>query len=65
MIMSVDDIITKIPNQYRKAKESGDLYFFPSTVVRHREPDTDIEVSSHLGTVRYDILSKNLLCSFK
>ncbi|KAL9711562.1 bifunctional AP-4-A phosphorylase/ADP sulfurylase [Leucoagaricus gongylophorus] len=43
MIMSVDDIITKIPNQYRKAKESGDLYFFPSTVVRHREPDTDIE----------------------
>ncbi|KAF9452732.1 HIT-like protein [Macrolepiota fuliginosa MF-IS2] len=41
--MSPEDIILKVPNQYEKAKESGDLLFFPSTVVRHREPEVDIE----------------------
>ncbi|XP_006460774.1 hypothetical protein AGABI2DRAFT_220942 [Agaricus bisporus var. bisporus H97] len=36
-------IVSKIPGQYRKAKESGDLLFFPSTVVHHRDADTDLE----------------------
>jgi len=63
--MSVDDIVTKIPNQYQKAKESGDLFFFPSTVVRRYEPDTDIEVSSYLETINYDLFPKDCLCSFK
>jgi ATP adenylyltransferase len=38
-------IVTKIPAQYRKAKETGDLLFFPSTVVHHRDADIDLEVS--------------------
>jgi len=63
--MSVDDIVTKIPNQYQKAKGSSDLFFFPSTVVRRYEPDIDIEVSSYLKTINYDILPKDYLCSFK
>lgn len=42
--MSPADIISKIPSQYEKAKESGDLLFFPSIVVNHREPEIDVEV---------------------
>ncbi|KXN91000.1 5',5'''-P-1,P-4-tetraphosphate phosphorylase 2 [Leucoagaricus sp. SymC.cos] len=41
--MPAADIIAKIPGQYQKAKESGDLLFFPSTVIRHRESGIDIE----------------------
>lgn len=48
MFMSAADIIAKIPSQYREAKEGGDLFFFPSTLVRHREPDTNIEVGIRL-----------------
>jgi ATP adenylyltransferase len=46
--MSAADIIAKIPSRYRKAKESGDLLFFPSTVDRHRETNIDVEVSLRL-----------------
>ncbi|KAJ3566520.1 hypothetical protein NP233_g6952 [Leucocoprinus birnbaumii] len=43
LAMTADEIIAKIPDQYRKAKDSGDLFFFPSTIVRHREEDADVE----------------------
>jgi len=62
--MSVDDIVKKIPNQFQKAKESGDLFFFPSSVVRHYDPDTDIEVSSYPETIIQNP-SKDYLHSFK
>ncbi|OSC97448.1 HIT-like protein [Trametes coccinea BRFM310] len=39
-----DQIIAKLPEAFDKARESGDLLFFPSTVHVHREHDVDFEI---------------------
>ena len=35
-------LIAKLQSSFEKAHNAGDLYFFPSTVVRHK--DSEIEV---------------------
>ncbi|KAI9061770.1 hypothetical protein FKP32DRAFT_1594300 [Trametes sanguinea] len=39
-----DEIIAKLPEAFDKARASGDLLFFPSTVHVHREHDVDFEI---------------------
>lgn len=36
------EIITKLGSQFEKARESGDLLFFPSTVHKHTDAGIDV-----------------------
>ncbi|PCH43417.1 ATP adenylyltransferase [Wolfiporia cocos MD-104 SS10] len=38
------EIIVKLPEAFEKARESGDLLFFPSTVHKHRDSDVEFEI---------------------
>lgn len=40
------EIVGKVDSQFEKARESGDLLFFPSTV--HKHTDVGVDVSSTL-----------------
>ncbi|KAI8993865.1 ATP adenylyltransferase-domain-containing protein [Trametes punicea] len=39
-----DEILVKLPEAFEKARASGDLLFFPSTVHIHREHDVDFQI---------------------
>ncbi|EFI28156.1 hypothetical protein CC1G_14183 [Coprinopsis cinerea okayama7 len=39
------DIIQKIPTAFESARESGDLFYFPSTVVKHNELGVEFEIT--------------------
>ena len=41
------EIVAKLDSQFEKARESGDLLFFPSTV--HKHTDVGIDVRSPLS----------------
>ncbi|TFK23950.1 ATP adenylyltransferase [Coprinopsis marcescibilis] len=43
-ILSHADIIQNVPRAYESALESGDLFCFPSTVVKHNELGVDFEI---------------------
>ncbi|KAF9529232.1 ATP adenylyltransferase-domain-containing protein [Crepidotus variabilis] len=42
--MQHSDIILKIPGQFEKAQQAGDLFFFPSTIETHSEGDIEYQV---------------------
>lgn len=42
MASSPAEIITRIPTQFAKAKQDGDLFFYPSTVHSHTEIGIDV-----------------------
>ncbi|TFL01463.1 HIT-like domain-containing protein [Pterulicium gracile] len=44
MASSPAEIITRIPTQFAKAKQDGDLFFYPSTVHSHTEIGIDFEI---------------------
>lgn len=40
--MATLDIINKLPESFEKALKSGDLLYFPSTKLTHKELDIDV-----------------------
>ena len=40
--MLAPDILTKIPSSFKAGVESGDLFFFPSTVQTHVEAGIEV-----------------------
>jgi ATP adenylyltransferase len=43
-ISTAAGIISQVPTQFTRAKEGGDLFFFPSTVHKHSENNVDFEI---------------------
>ncbi|KAI0762132.1 HIT-like protein [Trametes elegans] len=39
-----EEILAKVPDAFEKAREAGDLLFFPSTVHTHKEHDVEFEI---------------------
>ncbi|TFK44348.1 ATP adenylyltransferase-domain-containing protein [Crucibulum laeve] len=42
--MSPSDIVSKVPQCFAKALESGDLLFFPSTIHKHEDSEVEFEL---------------------
>lgn len=36
------EVVAKLDSQFEKARESGDLFFFPSTVHKHTDAGIDV-----------------------
>jgi hypothetical protein len=45
-------LIAKLPSCFENARNTGDLFFFPSTVVTHKDSELDIEVIDIKGLER-------------
>jgi len=46
------EVVAKLDSQFEKARESGDLLFFPSTV--HKHADAGVDVRSFLSSSFHD-----------
>jgi len=56
------EIIAKLDSQFEKARQSGDLLFFPSTVHKHTDVGVDVRfsLSSSLSATRNHSLHRSV-----
>jgi ATP adenylyltransferase len=48
MSVSPAEILARLPSSFEKARESGDLFFYPSTIRKHKEFGVEVQLPSRI-----------------